>query len=131
MNLLLTHVKRLLSFTPRLLIKYVDDLAMAVPKDELHNILPAFNSFQDHIQFTMETEMDGRLPYLDLLLINNGENQNIATDFYSKPSSSGRILNFHSCHPRHVVRNTANSFVSRVLALSSEIFHGNKHSRHL
>lgn len=71
----------------------------------------------------METEIDGRLPYLDLVLINNGENQNITTDFYSKPSSSGRILNFHLSHPRHVVKNTAYNFVSRVLALSSDIFH--------
>lgn len=49
MNLLLAYVKRLLSFTPRLLIKYVDDLTMIVPKDELPNILPAFNSFQHTI----------------------------------------------------------------------------------
>jgi hypothetical protein len=43
----------------------------------------------------MEVEVGNKLPYLDLLLIRNNDGT-ISTDFFRKPSASGRILNYNS-----------------------------------
>lgn len=64
------------------LIKYVDDLILAVPKDELLN---TSNSYNNKIQFTLEKETNSSV-------INNTDNK-ILIGWYVKPSSSGRYLN--------------------------------------
>ena len=41
--------------------KYVEDLNTAVPENE--RIKQVFNSFDSHIQFTVESETDRKIPY--------------------------------------------------------------------
>lgn len=122
LNKLLDYVCSKLSFQPKLLVKYVDDLLMICPKNLVNEILNLFNSFHTNIQFTTEEEKDKKIPYLDLLLIRK-ENKSIVTDFYKKPECSGRILNYLSAHPNYMKVNTAYNFISRVFTLSSSEFH--------
>ncbi|XP_062558055.1 uncharacterized protein LOC134222926 [Armigeres subalbatus] len=49
--------------------KYVDDLITAIPLNQLKHVLDIFNSYDVHIQFTYELEVDNKLPFLDMLLI--------------------------------------------------------------
>lgn len=37
--------------------------------------------------------------------------------------ASNRILNYHTCHPRHMVNNTVKSFISRALSHTSKKYH--------
>lgn len=108
---------------PRLLTKYVDDLFCVIRKDDTQKTLETLNKFHKHIKFTVETEKEGKLPYLDSIavIINN----KIKIDWYQKPTASGRIINFHSKHPRNMIINTANNFVRRVLSTSDPVFHQN------
>lgn len=122
LNLLLDDIISKLDFTPKLIKKYVDDLIIICPKNATTNIHQIFNKFHPKIQFTVELEINRRMPYLDLMIIRNSNNT-ITTDYFSKPTSSGRILNYLSAHPRHVKINTAYNFISRVLTLSDPIFH--------
>lgn len=69
----------------------------------------------------MEVENEGKLPYLDTLVIRK-ENI-IKIDWYQKPTSSGRIINFYSCQPKNIIMNTANNLIRRVLDISDEVFH--------
>lgn len=46
----------------------------------------------------------------------------IRTDWYQKPTSSGRLLNYLSSHPKHQLLNTAYNFVKRVLVLGETEF---------
>lgn len=123
---LLDNVLKELDFDVKLLVKYVDDLLVMLPEEKLGLVHQLMNRYHEKIQFTVEKEENGNLPYLDIrIVINNGE---LLTDWYQKETSSGRILNFFSKHPRHQVINTAKNFVRRVLGISSPRYHyKNKH----
>lgn len=107
----------------KLLTKYVDDIFIICAKNHINDILQTFNLFDNKLQFTLETESNNGIPYLDVKIFHN--NGNITTDWYCKPSSSNRILNYLSNHPEKVKKNIAKSFIKRVLNLSSPIHHQN------
>jgi hypothetical protein len=100
--------------------KYIDDNITIIPKHLINETLNILNSFHPKIQFTKENQQNSKIPFLDMTLIK--ENDRIITNFYRKPTSSGRILNFHSSHPFHMKRNTAINFIKRVKNLSERRF---------
>lgn len=111
---------------PRLLTKYVDDIFAIVKTTEINKTLKLLNDAHKDIKFTMEEETDNKLAYLDTLIIRCGNE--IKLDWYRKPMASGRLINFHSKHPKSVKINTARNFIRRVLAISDKIYHkANKH----
>jgi hypothetical protein len=98
--------------------KYVDDLILIAKRNEVNTVLESFNSFNQHLQFTMELEVERELPFLDLL-IRREENGSISTKWYQKPLSSGRILNFNSFHSMTMKRNTAINLINRIVTNTS------------
>lgn len=118
-NLMHAVVKKL-DFQPPVLKKYVDDLIVAIPLNKLKHVQDTFNSYSQHIQFTYEIEENRRLPYLDMVLIRT-ETQQIRTEWYRKPISSGRFLDFYSCHTTCQKINTAMNFIQRVDKLSTNL----------
>jgi len=50
--------------------RYVDDIALAAPRQKINKCLNAFNSLHNRLQFTLETE-GKRLNFLDVTIINN------------------------------------------------------------
>ena len=119
-EIILDNVTSEIDFPIPVLKKYVDDLVLAVPKDKVNEVVAAFNKQNTHIQFTVEMEVDGRLPFLDMVLVRD-QQQQIRTEWYRKPVSSGRFLNYHSYHPLHHKVNVAANFVKRVLDFSTNI----------
>lgn len=71
MEILLRTVTKRLKFPIPVLKKYVDDLILALPFDQIEQTLAVFNSYNQHIQFTVEQEQNATLPFLDMLLIRN------------------------------------------------------------
>ncbi|XP_062537986.1 uncharacterized protein LOC134206299 [Armigeres subalbatus] len=69
--------------------------------------------------FTMEIEKDGKLPFLDTLIIRK-EDHTLRTVWYSKPISSGRLLNYNSFHPTNMKLNVASNFIKRVMQLTTD-----------
>lgn len=118
----------LLNYTPIFVKKYVDDVITAIPKDRINETLDILNSFHPKIQFTMECEKKRRINFLDMTLIRTKE-QKIITDWYSKPTSSNRLLNFLSAHPYVMKTNVASSFVNRMFTLSDRRFHSQNEKR--
>lgn len=47
----------------------------------------------------------------------------LRTKWFHKPIASNRLLNFNSKHPKHMIQNTAKSFIRRVLSLSHSSHH--------
>ena len=123
MDHLLVSVLPLLPEQPGFIHKYVDDLVLTLPDDRIDTTLEIFNGFNEHIQFTMEREVNGQLPFLDVLLLRGVDNR-IHTDWYQKPTNSGRYINFKSNHPINHKINTVMAMKSRVLRLSHDTFHG-------
>lgn len=110
-----------LAIKPKIMTKYVDDLFCIVSEYEVDNILATLNNFHPNIKFTIEKERDFKLSYLDTLIVRKGEK--LTVDWYQKPTSSGRIINYHSKHPRSMIMNTARNLIRRVLTISDTEFH--------
>lgn len=114
---------------------YVDDVIACVPSNMVDKCLNTLNSISVDVQFTCENEIDSKIPFLDLLLIR--ENDTLLIDYYRKPTSSNRILNFRSHHPMkqkisivkqnlHKIRNLCSKqFIERNIANLKELLRQN------
>ncbi|XP_029673125.1 uncharacterized protein LOC115241501 [Formica exsecta] len=110
-----------LTFIPSFYFRYVDDIAMTAPYSFMDHTLNVFNSLHPRIQFTLEIADSDKLNFLDIsiLLINN----RLITDWFHKPTFSGRYLNFLSQHPTCQKRGTIIGLVDRAFLLSHPQFH--------
>jgi len=109
-----------LDVRPALYFRYVDDIILAVPHDEIDFILSNFNGYHDRLKFTLETEVNHRLNFLDVTLIR--ENSKIITDWFHKKTFSGRFLSFFSNHPTCHKIGTIYSLVDHAIKLSHPSF---------
>ena len=82
---------------PRFWRRYVDDVFAVVKKNTADEILQHLNTLSPTIKFTLEKETDKKLPFLDLLIINN--NGKIEFDIYRKPTHVPRYIPYASNHP--------------------------------
>ncbi|XP_046435958.1 uncharacterized protein LOC124187815 [Neodiprion fabricii] len=112
-SMALTH----LDFEIPIIKSYVDDLFAVVPKDKVDSILDVFNSVDKDIQFTLEVENNGKLPFLDIL-IERSEDGDLITSWFKKPYSSRRILNFNSNHSLSQKLGVVKGFLNRAMRLS-------------
>lgn len=81
------------TYIPKILLKYVDDTFAIIPKDSVDETLGLLNSFHSRSKFTVETEMENQIPYLDVIFKRNLDGT-FEIDWYNKCVSSNRILNF-------------------------------------
>lgn len=126
MEPLIDNVLHNLSFPITVVKKYVDDLFLIIPTDKKEEVLAAFNAYHNNIQFTIETEQDGRLPYLDMTVVREPDNT-LHTEWRMKSIASGRLLNYLSIHPLSQKINTACNFIARVTDLSTCQTEAEKH----
>ena len=59
---------RTATHVPRVWKRYVDDTFCIIEKDHVEQFLTHLNNLRPMIQFTMELEKEGALPFLDTLL---------------------------------------------------------------
>ena len=52
--------------------RYVDDTIAYVKKDAIDHVLSILNSFHGNISFTYEQEINGKISFLDTLILRNG-----------------------------------------------------------
>ena len=83
---------------PELWLRYVDDTfclwKLGVAK--LQKFLSRLNSRRESIQFTMETEVENSLSFLDVKVIR--KNNQLCTSVCRKPTHTDRYLNYGSNH---------------------------------
>jgi hypothetical protein len=116
---LIEAVMEKLDFEVPVIVKFVDDILMAIPEDKCELTLTIFNSYCRNIQFTMEKEINGEIPYLDMIA-KRKEDQTLTTLFYSKPTATQRIISFKSNH--HITQkiNTALGLIHRIYNIDTE-----------
>ncbi|CAN7977908.1 unnamed protein product, partial [Ixodes persulcatus] len=121
-NLVMEYVEKFvmtsLSFPLKMYCRYVDDTFVILKKVNLHAFHFALNSINTAIQFTCETERDGVLPFLDVLVHRVGGGA-VETEVYRKPCDSGNVLCFDSHHPAEHKRAVVRTLLSRCDVLSS------------
>ncbi|XP_023311777.1 transmembrane GTPase Marf-like [Anoplophora glabripennis] len=93
--------------------RYVDDLILAVPQNEIDNTLRVFNSYDNDIQFAVEREQNNCIPFLDML-IHRDQHNKLATKWYGKSMSSGRYINIHSYRQNRMKLNLISALKARV-----------------
>ena len=66
-------------------------------KAELRGFLDHLNTYDKNLQFTLEAEIENKLPFLDVLIICNADKLDFT--IYRKPNQNNRYLHFNSNHP--------------------------------
>lgn len=72
------------------------------------------------ISFTIETEVNNKLNFLDMTVIK--KNNTVITNWYQKPTHSGRTLNYRSNHPKHMKTGIVKNMLNRMIKLSNPQF---------
>ncbi|XP_044758349.1 uncharacterized protein LOC123316371 [Coccinella septempunctata] len=111
-----------LSFWVPVIALYVDDLFLIVPANKCRELLTAFNQFHPRLQFTLEMEKDNSLPFLDVV-VHRREDGSLITNWYRKPTSSGRILNYNSYCSFAYKISAVKNLIYRSINLSDRSFH--------
>ncbi|XP_018376454.1 PREDICTED: uncharacterized protein LOC108769765 [Trachymyrmex cornetzi] len=74
-----------------------DILTVAIPNNQVEEVLSLFNSYHDRLKCTVEERDDGSVNFLDeTVILKEGQ---IKFDNYKKPTNSGRYLSYKSYHP--------------------------------
>lgn len=122
MDDLLDRIIPTLPFNLHFIKKYVDDIIISFPANKVDCILEIFNSFDPHIKFTLELEDSNHsIPFLDTRMIRTESNM-LLIDWYRKPVSSGRYLNYWSYHKTKMKINLVKQMKVRVLKISDHTF---------
>lgn len=101
----LSELKELYNIEIKFIVKYVDDIFAIIKRSDVEAILKTLNKYHSKLQFTMETEKNLSIPFLDAVI--HREENKLLLNWYSKPISSGRLINFLSSQPLKYKINTA------------------------
>lgn len=99
--------------------RYVDDI-FTVWNDDWGSFETFFQKLNDlvpNIKFKVEWEVDGKLPFLDVLVIR--DNGKLSFSVYRKPTHSGSYLHYFSNHSVQVKRSMASGLFLRALRICS------------
>jgi hypothetical protein len=97
-----TDAKEAAEYFPVHWYRYVDDIftVLDTSKSNVGDFLGYLNARNRHIQFTAEEEVDGKLPFLDLLITR--EDGSLSFNIYRKPTNVDRYIPEDSfCHRSH------------------------------
>ncbi|XP_066017917.1 uncharacterized protein [Pocillopora verrucosa] len=100
--------------------RYVDDVISAVSGNKAESLPSHLNSVEPSIQFTLEREKDGHLPFLDLN-VSRGVQGNLKTSVYRKPTQNYKYLAFDSHHPISLKKSVAKTSSTRAVCLPSSL----------
>ena len=90
----------------------MDDILSIIEKSEIDSKLNEINNLHPSLNFTIETESNGTLPFLDML-VHNVEGS-LSSSWYRKPTDTGLTLNFHSLSPMKYKKSVIIGFVYRI-----------------
>ena len=105
-------------FKPLFYRRYVDDAFVVFRESEhVQQFLTYLNSKHRNIEFTFESECDGKIPFLDV----NVEkcNGSLSTSIYRKPTFTGLSTKFSSFIPISYKRNLVLTIVTRAFNICS------------
>ena len=104
----------------KLYYRYMDDIVKDEKRSRVNDKLTDVNSLHENLQFTMEREqritesVKSQLPVLDMKIIHDHETGKLESTWYSKPTDTGLIMNFHALAPNRYKRSVVSGFVYRI-----------------
>ena len=102
-------------------MRYVDDVLVVAPDDvNLDVKLQDLNTVDSKIQFTLEKEIIGKLPFLDTMIMRSGHMAKFK--MYRKPSNKEDYVHLFSGHSERVKNGIVIDFFLRAFRICSEDF---------
>ena len=83
---------------PRFWGRYVDDTLAIIKADQIDRFTAHINAHHPAIKFTIEKEVDNKIPVLDVLISRDDTGQ-LSFQVYRKPTHTEQYLSFSSHHP--------------------------------
>lgn len=98
--------------------RYVDDVFCIIKRDSLTSVLDTINKAHKNIQFTYETEVDGKLPFLDILVVREPSiSSPLSFEIYRKPTNTRRTIPASSNHSYQHKMAAYHHMIHRMLTL--------------
>ena len=98
--------------------RYMDDIITEKHSQRAEEKLTEINGLHPSLGFTMEREVEHRISFLEMKIANN--NGNLTSTWYTKPTDTGLIMNFHALAPKRYKRSVVSGFVHRIYRSCSE-----------
>ena len=98
--------------------RYVDDTCTVLPRGLVESFHAHLNSIDPNIQFTVERESEGQLPFLDVLLTREDDGS-ISTSVFRKATHTDQYLAYESHHPTAHKKAVVRTLMNRAETLSS------------
>src|SRR5215469_10843289 len=111
-------------FQPLLYKRYVDDLLIIFRHQSLAPLfLEYLNKQHNNIKFTLETETNNSLPFLDILITH--KDNTFTTSIHRKPTNTWLGMNFYSFIHKKFIMSPINTYIFRAYKISStwSLFH--------
>ena len=100
---------------------YTTDIFVCVPENmDLQEKLSELNSVHRSIQLTLEVENDGRLPFLDVMVMNGGRQASFSV--YRKLTNKDDFIHYYSAHEDRVKTGVVLGFFLRAMRICSAEF---------
>ncbi|XP_076042035.1 uncharacterized protein LOC143025939 [Oratosquilla oratoria] len=97
-------------------LRYVDEIIVAIPKGtSVENKLRRLNTVNKDIQFTVELEKEGKLPFLYTLLYRGSEQ--VSFSVYRKPINRDNFIHYFSAHSGRVKTSVLIGFFLRTFRI--------------
>ena len=98
----------------KIYFRYMDDILKEEKSRLCDQKLENNNKLHNKLGFTMEREQDSQLPVLDMKILHDHETGKLSSTWYSKPTDTGLIMNFHALAPKRYKRSVVSGFVHRM-----------------
>ena len=118
------------SHPPKVWECHVDDVFSIIRNSNLHDFFQHINSLHHKTKFTMETEQNSQLPFLDTLIQRNSDNT-ISVRVYRKPTHTDQYLKFTSHHLARAKKSVIISLFDRAKNIISNPSDQEKEENHL
>ena len=92
----------------------MDDILKDEKCSEIDHTLEQINSLNPNLRFTIEREQNNELPVLDMKIHHDHETGKLTSTWYSKPTDTGLIMNYHALAPKRYKRSVVSGFVYRI-----------------
>jgi hypothetical protein len=94
--------------------RYIDDILIIYNEDctDINNTLTYFNVIHPNIQYTIETQNDNKINYIDITIEN--KNNTLIFDIYRKPTPTDIIIRNDSCHPTEHKHSAIRYMINRM-----------------
>ena len=95
----------------------MDEVIRSIHQSKIEEILRHINLIHPNLKFTTEMELNGRISFLDMLLIRIV--RKLFSTWYCKPTDTGLVMNFHALAPKRYKRSVVSGFVHRIYCACS------------